>query len=371
MKWFSKDERNGLVFLMAILALMSTFAVFIDVVYKGERSKLALHELSQPTKPLHQFDPNTVLLEELLDMGVSASFSYEMIRWRKYGKVYRTVEDLIMVRSATDSLYKAIKPYVVIADSLAPKPRVATSNRASSYNNRVVTNKSSVHEVALAEPFCFDTVSVGYMIRWGFSERQAEVVLRYRDAIGGIRSEKQLRDCYVVDDAMAERLLKYVVFVPSEIVARPDGAEAEESSGAELTLLELNSADSVMLVAVDGIGAKSAHEIVKYRELLGGFHNLEQLSELKSITESNFEKILQQIYCDSCKISKIDINFAGPKELERHPYVSARALRRIIKQRQLKGGWSRIEEMIDDKILSEDEARRLAPYLRFGPRATE
>ena len=80
---------------------------------------------------------------------------------------------------------------------------------------------------------------------------------------------------------------------------------------------------------------------------------------------------MQQICFDSFVISKIDINFAGPKELECHPYVSAQALRRIIKQRQLKGGWSRIEEMTEDNILSEDEAERLAPYLRFGLKATE
>ena len=109
--------------------------------------------------------------------------------------------------------------------------------------------------------------------------------------------------------------------------------------------------------------SKSAAEIVKYRELLGGYHSVEQISELKCVTEQNYEKILQQIYCDSCEIRKIDINFAAPKVIARHPYVSAAALRKIIKQRQLKGGWSRIEEMIDDKIFTRDEAERLRRVL--------
>jgi predicted nucleotidyltransferase len=104
---------------------------------------------------------------------------------------------------------------------------------------------------------------------------------------------------------------------------------------------------------------------------LGGFARKEQISELKCVSEQNYEKILQQIYCDSCEIRKIDINFAAPKVIARHPYVSAAALRKIIKQRQLKGGWSRIEEMVEDNILSEDEAKRLAPYLWFRLDATE
>ena len=139
-----------------------------------------------------------------------------------------------------------------------------------------------------------------------------------------------------------------------------------ESGGVEQPLVEINSADSAALVAIDGIGPKSASEIIKYRNLLGGYYSVEQISELKCIMEQNFVKFLPKILCDSCKISKIDINFAGPKELERHPYVSAKALRRIIKQRQLKGGWTRIEEMTEQNILSDEEAKRLAPYLRFG-----
>ena len=151
----------------------------------------------------------------------------------------------------------------------------------------------------------------------------------------------------------------------------PKPAKDEPSFAHSEPLVELNSADTTALISVNGIGSKSAAEIVKYRELLGGYHSVEQISELKCVTEQNYEKILQQIYCDSCEIRKIDINFAAPKVIARHPYVSAAALRKIIKQRQLKGGWSRIEEMVEDNILSEDEAKRLAPYLWFRLDATE
>ena len=157
----------------------------------------------------------------------------------------------------------------------------------------------------------------------------------------------------------------------TDSLSKPKPAKAEPSFAHTEPLVELNSADTTTLISVNGIGSKSAVEIVKYRELLGGYHSVEQISELKCVTEQNYEKILQQIYCDSCEIRKIDINFAAPKVIARHPYVSAAALRKIIKQRQLKGGWSRIEEMVEDNILSEDEAKRLAPYLWFRLDATE
>ena len=160
--------------------------------------------------------------------------------------------------------------------------------------------------------------------------------------------------------------------LPKATSSTPVKPAKEDASFAHTEpLVELNEADTTALISVRGIGSKSAVEIVKYRDLLGGYHSVEQISELKCVTEQNYEQILQQIYCDSCEIRKIDINFATPKVIARHPYVSASVLRKIIKQRQLKGGWSRIEEMVEDNILSEDEAKRLAPYLWFRLDATE
>ena len=288
-------------------------------------------------------------------------------------------EDVALVSGVTDSIYAALKPYIVIADSLAPRSRYSDRQEREQGENKrrtvAVKNEKSAKPSAELVQFRIDTASVEYLASVGFSRKQAEVVVKYRDAIGGITSEQELRECYVVSDEMADRLLPYVIFMEQKSAAENSAENSAEENGAKESekkaLVEINSADMEALVAVDGIGEKSAAEIIKYRELLGGYHSVEQLAELNCVTEENFAKFLSQICCDSCKIKKIDINFAGPKELERHPYVSARTLRRIIKQRQLKGGWSRIEEMTEQNILSEEEAKRLAPYLRFGLEATE
>ncbi|MBR5333436.1 MAG: helix-hairpin-helix domain-containing protein [Alistipes sp.] len=205
----------------------------------------------------------------------------------------------------------------------------------------------------------------------------------------------RLKEDLVLVSGMTDSLysvLKPYIIIDSEVAAKPkdytaaDGAkynpqqqcpaQSEQVTEAvkvdeQPSLLELNSADTTQLIAINGIGSKSAAEIVKYRDLLGGYHSVEQILELKCVTEQNYEKILQQICCDSCKISKIDINFATAKAVGRHPYVSKATLRKIFKQRQLKGGWSRIEDLVEDEILSEDEAKRLAPYLWFRLEATE
>ena len=262
-------------------------------------------------------------------------------------------------------------------------------------------NEAEVEEVVFKE---FDPNKFSYeeLREAGLPKEVAVGVVRWRSYGKVYRVKEDLALVSGMTDSLYAELKPYIVIDPSvaakpkenerkeraeysakksqpvqsqlpktDSLSKPKPAKAEPSFAHAEPLVELNSADTTALISVNGIGSKSAAEIVKYRDLLGGYHSVEQISELKCVTEQNYEKILQQIYCDSCEIRKIDINFAAPKVIARHPYVSAAALRKIIKQRQLKGGWSRIEEMVEDNILSEDEAKRLAPYLWFRLDATE
>jgi competence ComEA-like helix-hairpin-helix protein len=374
MKLFSEEQRRGAVVLLPLLVIVVLLAALGERRNPEKRVDNRSIAESEEVVELQPFNPNELEYEELRAAGLPTKVAAGIVRWRRYGKVYRIKEDVALVSGVTDSMYAVLKPYIVIADSLAPKVKYV-DKAEQEWGGKVKRDipikpaQSAGPSVELVQ-FRIDTASVAYLASIGFSVKQAEAVVKYRDAIGGITSEQELRACYVVSEEMADRLMPYVIFSEQKIESKTDAKESEKK--ADVTaLVEINSADMVALVSVDGIGEKSAAEIIKYRELLGGYHSVEQLAELNCVTEENFAKFLSQICCDSCKIKKIDINFAGPKELERHPYVSARTLRRIIKQRQLKGGWSRIEEMTEQNILSEDEAKRLAPYLRFGLEATE
>ena len=308
MKLFTNQQYQGMIALLPIALLLVMLAVVIELV---KPPRLLQEEMAQEqamdSVEMSSFNPNSDDYNKMRQAGVPKEVAVGIIRWRSYGKVYRMKEDLVLVSGMTDSLYSVLEPYIVIADSLAAKPKEYATKPRSQYRPKQSTpEKTTVRKVES-------------------SPRKYE----------------------------------------SDTLVKPSKKKTK------IELLEINSADSIALVAVNGIGAKSAVEIMKYRDLLGGFHSVEQISEVKCVTEQNFAKILQQIYCDSCEIQKIDINFAAPKVIARHPYVPARALRKIIKQRQLKGGWSRIEEMVEDEILSEDEAKRLAPYLWFRLDATE
>lgn len=359
MRETTKQNIRGAVLLIPLVII----AVALLLLARPDGRRIATPEIAERTAIVEDtisrfsaFDPNTADYRTMTEAGLPRNIAVSILKWREAGKVFRIREDVALCYGMTDSLYFLIEPYIVIGEKYRIKP--SNDYNITHYDNHSKPSRS-LDTVALT-PFLIDTASAAYLRSLGFSRRQAELVVRYGEMIGGYRSMEEFAECYAVDSAMAERMRPYIIFsVRSADTIR---YEREEISFP----VNINTADSATLRRVRGIGEKSVGPIMRYRELLGGYYSVEQISELDVVTAENFRIISAQIYADSVDIKKISINFASPKVLEVHPYLSNRMLRRIINKRELKGGWSTIQEMIDDDIFTEEEAARVAPYLDFG-----
>ena len=308
--------------------------------------------LALASTTLKPFDPNTADYRTMLESGVPRNIAVSLIKWREAGKVYLMKEDVALCYNMTDSLYFALEPYIIIGEEYRIRPN------QEEYTDARTTRPTNTERSIAYKPFRIDTASAEYLRTLGFTSRQAELIIKYGNIIGGYRNMAEFEECYAVDSAMAARLRPYIIFPERDSTTfKPNRIELP---------IDINSADSATLVHIRGIGPKSAVHILRYRKLLGGYYSTAQISELEVVTDENFRTILPQIYCDSAKIKKIFINFARPKELEVHPYISNLMLRRIVNYRELKGGWSTIEEMIESNILSVEQAAKIAPYLDFG-----
>ena len=339
-------------YVIVVLMLVVNGLILFRPKSEGTTPETPATEMPDSTVHRPSFDPNTATYRELIDAGLPRNVAVSLIRWREAGKIFRIKEDVALCYAMTDSLYFAIEEQIVIDDQFKFHPEERQDTKPVERTKKRERHEARIELTALN----LDTVGLKYLTLVGFSIREAELVIRYRDMIGGYRSIEEFGECYSVDSIMLERLRPHLVFTP-----RPQ----PESKVEELPI-DINSADSATLCRVRGIGPKSAQAIVEYRSLLGGYHSVEQISELSVVTAENFAQILPQIYCDSAEIKKININFAASNELKTHPYITSRMLKHIINKRVLKGGWSTIQEMIDDNILTSEEAMRIAPYLDFG-----
>lgn len=86
--------------------------------------------------------------------------------------------------------------------------------------------------------------------------------------------------------------------------------------------IELNTADSIQLQELQGIGPGFARRIIIYREKLGGYYAKEQLMEVYGFTDKLYNLIKSDVTVDASKIRKMNVNRMDISLLKRHPYIS-------------------------------------------------
>ncbi|NDE78729.1 MAG: helix-hairpin-helix domain-containing protein [Chitinophagaceae bacterium] len=90
------------------------------------------------------------------------------------------------------------------------------------------------------------------------------------------------------------------------------GAEIKPNRTPTL-VISLENADSAALEKMPGIGPVLSARIIKYRDKLGGFYEVDQLREVYGLSDSVFSKIAPLLRLNGNNIKKIDIN--NPKDI--------------------------------------------------------
>lgn len=126
---------------------------------------------------------------------------------------------------------------------------------------------------------------------------------------------------------------------------------AEPSPAKEIPILDINTADSLALVALPQIGEVMASRIHRYRDRLGGFVTLDQLFEVKGMDSARFAIIKPYIILDNKEIRKLEINRDEFKTLLRHPYLEYDQVKAIVNHRERKGlikNWEQLQGIVGE-----------------------
>lgn len=124
---------------------------------------------------------------------------------------------------------------------------------------------------------------------------------------------------------------------------------------------DINTADTTQLMQIKGIGKVFANRIIKYRDILGGFHSIDQVGETYGIDPLVIPE-LKKYASLSGQVKKIKIN-----QLDnfRHPYLKFNQIKVIAAYRKQHGNFKSAEDLKQIKILDEATISKIEPYLEF------
>jgi len=129
--------------------------------------------------------------------------------------------------------------------------------------------------------------------------------------------------------------------------------------------LGINSADSLELLNVRGIGPFYAGAIVEYRNRLGGFKDINQLLELYKMDSSKFDLMLPQLFLDTIEITRISINNATFKDILHHPYIDYETTKYIVNKRNRLGKYAALYQLKDSVHMPDSLYQKILPYIKL------
>lgn len=133
-------------------------------------------------------------------------------------------------------------------------------------------------------------------------------------------------------------------------------------------LFDLNTIDSLTLIRIPGIAARTASVILKNRLRYGGFYNPRQLQEF--LTWDAARDYMEE-WCtvwfttDANRLRLIHVNEATVSELQRHPYISHEQAVEIVRYRTRHKRLASIVEFQQLTTFSAEQIQQILPYLTF------
>lgn len=237
--------------------------------------------------------------------------------------------------------------------------------------------------------FYFDpnTATIEEWVQLGVREKTAISIQKYISKGGKFRNPDDIRKVYTLSEETANRLIPYVRIQaaeqnnyrhpyaatensrtafslnPARDSSAAGGVARRFSSGKTYRYVDINLSDTSDFQTFPGIGNKMAQRILSYRERLGGFVSIDQVSEVWPLPDSVFQKIRPWLQLSNTSVRKININSATLEILRSHPYFNYSVANTLIQYRTQHGDFKSVQEINKIQTIDEELFRKLLPYL--------
>lgn len=210
-----------------------------------------------------------------------------------------------------------------------------------------------------------NTVSDSILEKMCIPKKTIRSWLNYSSKGGRFRAKEDVKKIYGLSQADYERIYPWISIAEKNNKTDTTRKYNKTVTNNQVVVIEINSADSVQLTTIKGIGPVFAKRIISYRERLGGFVYKEQLLEVYGFTEELFRKIEENVSLNTDNIRRINVNKADFKQMIKHPYFTKDIINRILEYRKIMTEIKDFHDLVKNKLLTEEQYLKIVDYVEI------
>ena len=127
-------------------------------------------------------------------------------------------------------------------------------------------------------------------------------------------------------------------------------------------IISFSEASAENLMEISGVGPVLSKRILKFRDKLGGFYSPNQIYEVYGLDSVVAKRVINR-FSFKGNVNLIDVNVLSVDSLAKHPYLSYREAKAIVRFVKEVRPFDSVSEIGYLNEISSDNFRKIAPYL--------
>ena len=215
------------------------------------------------------------------------------------------------------------------------------------------------------ELFEFDpnTLDVAGWKRLGLRDKTINTIVNYRSKGGKFRKPEDISKIWGLRPMDAERIIPYAKINSPQTTYAKSSYNNYSVPTKTVNIVDINLASPEEMKGIPGIENGLQYRIIKFREKLGGFVNINQVKETYGMNDTAFQLMQPYLKLENTTIKKLNINTASDGELNDHPYISKSVAKAIVLYHAQHGNYQSVADIKKIVFIKEDLFQKIAPYL--------
>lgn len=254
-----------------------------------------------------KFNPDLLSQKDWENLGFSEKQAAAILKYKNYlGGSFISKEKLKECFIINDDQFSQLSPFLILQEKTP-----------ENYANRFPKQKEK-GPIKIKNYFDPNELSADQWQALGFTEKQANVIVNYRDKNlrGSFKSLEDIQKCFVIS---ADKFEEMKPWIKLSVSAKGKDEKLALQEKTDFATVDLNQINFRQLKEF-GFTEKDAAMILSFRKKLGGFINKQQLLETYDIDRATGEKLIFVAKLNNATVTRYALKDAPEEWLKSHPY---------------------------------------------------
>lgn len=302
------------------------------------------------TKELTNFNPNEYTQQDWISIGFTENQAKTILKYKGIvGGEFTSKEQLKKCYSISEEKFIEIEKFILLPNK--------TEFKSADFK---------IKKINFSVKFNPNLYSKSDWQNLGFSEKQAESIIKYKNYLGGsFKSKEDIKNCFIINDETYKSMHQYLLLPEKTAI---------KNTESKLFTFDPNTLNSEGWQKL-GFTEKQTNSILNYRDkiLKGSFKNIEEIRKCFVISEEKFNQIKPYISLSvpakiqeqETNFANIDLNKISFKQLIEFGF-DEKAAGSFVGFRKKLGGFANTQQMLDTYNIDKDLMEKLIKTAKFS-----